>query len=583
MSDFKYCLLKYGDLSSEEEKKLRSVFPKLIKYDPVVHTKSPLQIGEYDILFLNVKPGLFGGESEGFKYFKANKWDEFVLVYVYESRKNVEYVVNAQFKVRNLPLGFVAKDEFISCVLETSNSDSDLIAREPKTPAAPKQVVISEPVSSLVLISEKSNEEQPSQPVLEKPVLAKDEKQQPVAAAPPEQQNQLIDSLNKLSAEYEKSVSDVTDLKRKILSLEADVTRLTNEKQNLASKVELLGQLEAELIKLKAEKATFEKRLPELEEVAKLLEVEKQKTTVLATQIADHASVKSELQKLKDEHSQKLSELGNKSDEVKQLLTDKSELQSTLVAQQDEVKKVAVILAKIREEHAVVAADHAKIKESEAQRVSEIVKLRSENLKLKQELDLVKEQLRLLKSACTEEETKSATLQSKISQLTQSINTLQSINPKPAENSSTSTTSDKVSVSQVVNKSNDSFRENSQKEQKPDSNVSSQSVSSASTSVPNSSDSSKKASTQTQEVKIVTDASFAGKKIKELPQEIIECKYINQQKNSVVVEYFDTVAWARTKRIFSFVNDPNQNAGIIRQAIQFYKERQADIKRELLK
>jgi myosin heavy subunit len=651
MSDsFKYCLLKYGDLSSEEEKKLRSVFPKLIKYDPVVHTKSPLQIGDYDILSLNIKPGLFGGDSDGFKYFKANRWDEFIIIYSYESRKNVDYIVNAQFKVRNLPLNFTGKDDFINCVLDTSNNDSDLIAREPKTPAPAKQPVVSSDVviPSLNTVSESEDKatdakSADARPVDDKPSDVKPSDNKPTQAPAseklpldkldvkssasqqstsqpqstpqqaPSQQNSLIDSLNKLSSDYEKSVSDVTELKRKILGLESEVARLTSEKQSLSSKVELFSELEVELAKVKKDLVLYEKKLPELEDVAKRYEAEKNKTALLATQIADHASVKAELQKLKDEHSQNLASLSAKTDEVKQLNADKADLQTKFTAQQEETKKVFQVLVTLRDNHTALTAENSKIKELEAQRVTEIVKLRSENLKLKSELELVKEQLKLSKSACSEEENKAAALQSKISQLTQNINSLQSNLAKSSENSSASANVSKVEAASSSSASNASSKPevnqtfrgsapqplapqqtqqlaSAQKEQKPDSapQAAAPAVQSAATNTP-ANDAAKEPSQQAgsavakaPEVKAVADVAASVKKIKDLPQSMVDCKLMTNDKTRVVVEYFDIQSWSRQQKIYP-CNGATEYYNKIREGMLFLRQRQLDIKQEYLK
>jgi hypothetical protein len=647
MSDsFKYCLLKYGDLSSEEEKKLRSVFPKLIKYDPVVHTKSPLQIGDYDILSLNIKPGLFGGDSDGFKYFKANRWDEFIIIYSYESRKNVDYIVNAQFKVRNLPLNFAGKDDFINCVLDTSNNDSDLIAREPKTPAPVKQPVVSSDVviPSLNTVSEsedkatdaksadarpvddkpsdvkpsdvKPSDNKPTQaPASEKLPLdkldVKSSASQQSTSQPqstpqqaPSQQNSLIDSLNKLSSDYEKSVSDVTELKRKILGLESEVARLNSEKQSLSSKVELFSELEVELAKVKKDLVLYEKKLPELEDVAKRYEAEKNKTALLATQIADHASVKAELQKLKDEHSQSLASLSDKTDEVKQLNADKADLQTKFTAQQEETKKVFQVLVTLRDNHTALTTENIKIKELEAQRVTEIVKLRSENLKIKSELELVKEQLKLSKSACSEEENKAAALQSKISQLTQNINSLQSNLAKSSENLSASANVSKVEVASSSSASNASSKPevnqtfrgsapqpiaSAQKEQKPDPApqaaapaVQSATANTSANDAAKDSQQAGSAAAKAPEVKTVADVAASVKKIKDLPQSMVDCKLMTNDKTRVVVEYFDIQSWSRQQKIYP-CNGATEYYNKIREGMLFLRQRQLDIKQEYLK
>jgi DNA repair exonuclease SbcCD ATPase subunit len=563
MSDFKYCLVKYGALSSEEEKKLRSVFQKLLKYDPVLHplVKAPEDLGDYDMLCLDVNPGFFGGDSDGLKYFSSKKWDNFVVVYVYESRKNVDFIVNAQFKVRKLPLGFTSKDDFIGHILDTNNADSEVILKEPQTPAPNKSVE--------------------SVAVLAKPKLSVVEEK--VVAPTVTPNDQLMKSLNKLSDEYSKTVGESTTLKVKVSQLESEVSKLQSEKSSLQSKVELLSKVEQELSKLKQEKKSLDLKLPELESYAKSFELEKQRTSALVLQVADHATVKSELQRLKDEYSQKVVLLEKQVELTKRTLLEREELQVTLNAQQAEVKKLAAIFGKLKEEKAVCDIEHSKTKQLESSRVVDIVSLRSENVRLKSELDQLKEQLKQSKKSLVDLNAEHSQLQIKMANLSENLNKLQ----KPAELGPAavvaSDSKDKTSGEAPIKRGSES-----EAEQKGSTDVSEKSGSELQSVKP-----------QPEPAPVATEASAPGLedasvqkeskenpvpqsdfKLKDLPYEKLIAD-LKQEGNKIVVKYLNIKTLEREENIFSLTVNPRDNANILRQACAFRKQKDDECKKEL--
>jgi myosin heavy subunit len=367
MSNFKYCILKYGDLSSDEEKKLRTVFPKFVKFDPTIHPfiKAPEELGDYEVLSLNVKPGFFGKDSEDLKYFKDKKWDNFILIYAYTSRKFSDFVVSCQFKVRNLPLDFDAKSDFLGKILDTSNTDNEIATIEPQT---------------LLVVKSAAVESTPLPNVVEVKSEVK-----------------LQDNITKLSEDYENNMKELTSAKVKQSKTDAELAKLRDEKAALLSKVALFSALELELSKLKQEKVTAEEKSTKLDDVVKSLELEKQRTSALASQVADHANVKSECSKVKESLDKVTQELTKKTEEHNLLKDEKEKLKQQLELQIEEVKKAAEFLVQVKEHKELQDKECAKFKEHDSKRVNEILTLRTENVKLRSQIELLNEQLRVNK------------------------------------------------------------------------------------------------------------------------------------------------------------------------------------------